>query len=170
MVHSKVSGKKFIYGKLLLIICWLAGLLIGFIYAKGHCTELYFLMRIAVAQRVSIVGIVFSLSFPLIISAIAIHLDSPLVLSILAFLKAFCFGCCCCAVVAAFGSSGWFIRWLLLFSDSCIVVVLLWLWLKSFAGDEHTIHADVLISIVIAIIIGCVDYFVVSPFMVSLFQ
>ena len=169
MNNFRMYGYKQLAAKFLLVLCWIFGLFAGYFFIIGHGDSISSLMHTAVNQRVTIVGLVLTLFFPLIISAMAVHLRSPLVLLVLVFLKAFCFSGCYFAVGIAFKGAGWLVRWLLLFSDSCMVVMLLWLWLEIIAGEVHTFKHSLITCVISAIIVGCIDYFVISPFLVTLF-
>lgn len=174
-MHSIHNGIKsfdnsFVVRRLFLAVFWVFGLLIG-LYISFRTPILFFsLMRTYAYERVSILGLVLIVSFPLILSAIAVRFSTPLLFLPVAFLKAFCFSYCSNGIVLAFGSAGWLVRWLFVFSDSCAVIVLFWFWIRNIAGDRGLFTRDFFIGVLSIILFCCIDYFVVSPFTAILFK
>lgn len=153
---------------LLLAFSWILGFVFGMLYAHAAGDIVSALMRTAVCSRVSIVGLLASVFFPLIISAIAAYFSVPAVFISVAFLRAFSYGFCLWGVSAAYGSAGWLIRLLLLFSDSCTAVSLLWFCVRHLSGDRNSLKKDFVVCTVMASFVCCVDYFFVSPFLAAL--
>lgn len=145
---------------------WVAGLLLGMHFAFNASTSISSLMHTVAYCRVSIVGLLLVLFFPLVISVIAISV--PFFLFPLSFIKALSYGFCFYSVMFAFGSAGWLFSMLLLFSDSCMSVLLNWLWCRHLFGKRHILGRDVLYCALAAVSIGLVDYFLVSPYLTDL--
>ena len=145
---------------------WVTGLLLGMHFAYTASISISSLMHTVAYCRVSIVGLLFVLFFPLVISAMAISV--PFFLFPLAFIKALSYGFSFYSVMYAFGSAGWLFTMLLLFSDSCMSVLLNWLWCRHLFGKKHTLWRDMLNCALVAVLIGLVDYFLVSPYLADL--
>lgn len=151
--------------RILLLSCiWVTGLFAGFYYALHASTFLSSLMRSVAKSRLSIVGLLFTLSLPFFTSAFFLRLSKPMLILAVAFIKAFCFSCCSYSLTVAFGDAGWLVRSLLLFSSSCSTVILLWFWVRNLSCENEAIKADFLLCMIANVLIGCIDYIVVSPF------
>lgn len=154
---------------MLLAVFWIAGMLTGLHISNTVNAFDNSLMRAAVLSGVSMVGLLAVVLFPLILSAIAVYFSVPLFFFLLSFGKAFGFAFCSFRILTAFGSAGWLVRWLLLFSDTCMSVVLLWFWIRNINGIGASSKKDLAVCAAFALLIGCFDYFVVSPFLRMLF-
>jgi hypothetical protein len=66
----------------------------------------------------------------------------------------------------AFCDAGWLVCALLLFSDSFSVLILLSQCFCAAAGESSSIYS----YLAITLLIGCADYFIISPFAVMLFD
>ena len=107
-----------------LIFLWCIGFACGANLAR-RTGNFVSLMRACCESRVSIVGLVTVPFLPFLFSAVAVYLSSLPLLYLTAFFKTFSFGFCIFAVTRSFGSAGWLIRFLLLFTDICTLPVLL---------------------------------------------
>lgn len=155
---------------ILLAFSWIAGMFFGLNESVPDTAVTVSLMHTVVRSSVSIVGLIAVLVFPLIISALAVFLSAPLVFLPLAFFKAFGYTVCSILIVSAFGSAGWLIRGLLLFSDTCMSIALLWFWFRNIEGKRLSSKKDLAVCAIFALLVGCIDYFVVSPFLGMLYQ
>lgn len=151
-----------------LAFLWICGLFCGMFFVSVAEDAFLPLMRTVAYSRVSIVGLAAVLVFPLAISAATVYLTVPAFLFPICFFKAFSFGCCLYSVSVAFGSAGWLVRVLLLFSDSCMMVPLLWFWCRHQAGNRDLIKQDLVVCASCAALIGATDYFLISPYLAEL--
>lgn len=164
--HSSIRWRKIC--KALLALSWHFGLLGGVLVTVNADPSLVTLMHTAVRCRVSIFGVLTVTFLPFLLSAFAVIFSSPWLIIPISFLKAFLFGYCASAVSVAFGSAGWLIQWLLLFSSCCSVPVLYWFWLRHITGTKEVIWSDLMICALIILLIASLDYRVISPFLVNL--
>lgn len=141
---------------------WLLGLLAGaFLLNQTSFTSL---MRSVLFLRMSIVGLFVSLAIPLLLSYILLRfLHFYFVLPFI-FLKAFSFFSCYGGVMLTFGNAGWLVCGMILFSDFFLVVLLLLQWFDAATGKRHRPYVYFVVYFLIPTIIGCYDYFVVSPY------
>lgn len=149
---------------------WVLGLLIGFIFASYSSAQSISLMRSVALSRMSISGLLLFQILPFICSAIFLHHSRSFFLYITVLLKALCFSCCSCCISIAYGDAGWLTRWLLLFSDSFSVILLLWFLLRNSADNESHLGIELLFCITTLITVGCVDFGVVAPFVETLLK
>lgn len=162
---------KIRFGNMRLIVlacCWITGLLLGIQYATQADDTYFLLMRSAASCRVSITGLLAAVFLPFLFSAFAVYISRPEFLLVICFLKAASFSCCAFALMHAFGSAGWLVRFLLQFSDCCMVPVLVWFSVRHIAKPEKSVWNDFLICSLWMLIVGAFDYCVVSPFLVGL--
>ena len=124
LLHSVGSFCTRKWDKLFLAFFWVAGLIAGgFVF---HCSGSNFVsqMPLAVASQPSIFTLLISALLPFLFSAYAVYIGLPRILYGICFLKAWGLGYLSCCVFAAFGSAGWLVRWLFLFTDISAAAVL----------------------------------------------
>lgn len=160
------DGKQRLH-MLLFAFLWFAGLLLGLRAAHLPGSAYTSLMLAAFESRVSIVGLAAVLLLPFLFSAFAVFISQPWLLLPIAFGKAVAFGCCVGGISVAFGSAGWLARWLLMFSDCCMLPVLCWFWLRCLSGGKMPAK-DLAVCVTAAVVIGSLDYGIVSPFLAKL--
>lgn len=112
------------YGRLFLAFSWVLGLGFGGLVFRSGGETAVSLMRLALYEQVSIVSLFFSALLPFLFSAFAVYLHCPWLLMVICFFRAFLYSYFLCSLFAAFGSAGWLLRWLLLFTDSCTAALL----------------------------------------------
>ena len=149
----------------LLAFLWTAGLFLGTLAAQ-FAGPSFSLMR--PSSGVSIVTPLVAAAFPFLLAAFAVHIHRPKLLLFLCFCKAFCFAFCGCLIWCAYGSAGWLVRFLLMFTDICMVPVLCWFCMRHITGPIISEKRDLAVCIVIAVIVAGIDYFAVSPFLAKL--
>ena len=149
-------------------VAWLAGLVAG-LFAATHSTTLHNTLTQSLSySRLSVVGFLVSLSFPFLLSAIFFRMSLFGLVIPLIFGKAFSYSWCVCAILILFGDAGWLLCRLLIFSDSIVTVLLLWYWFRGLDRENVRRQVDLLLCLVIALAIGCIDCCAISPFGISL--
>lgn len=152
----------------ILAFSWVCGLSFGLFLASRMHGNFSSLMRTALTNRVSIVGLLIILLFPFISSAVAVWFSRTGYLYLLVAGKGICFSFCVYLIMVEFPSSGWLFCRLLLFSELCILPPLFYLWIKSIEGGKQTIRHSAGFCLLIAVVAGVLDYFLISPFTVTL--
>ena len=89
------------------------------------------LMYALISQRGSILGLLAVNVLPFLITALFVRFRLCRLILPLAFLRAFISGYCNSCFLCAFASAGWLICLLVLFSQSCSEVLLLWYWIRN---------------------------------------
>ena len=168
--YSISSRNPFLICKIAISAAWVFGLICGVFFALHTSDITVSLMRSVLYDRLSIVGLLVALVFPFVLSAILLRYLSTLAIVPLVFLKAYLFSWCACGVYFAFGDAGWLVRWFLIFSDSLIVVLLLWYWLSHASGRRDAMKSELFLCITTALLVGCFDYCVISPISSMLFS
>lgn len=151
-----------------LALFWCAGIFLGIYAASSVGYSFLPLMRAAIVRRVSIVALFAVLLLPFLLSAFVIFFSQPWLLLLFSFFKAFSFGFCCSAAQLSFGSAGWLVCLLLLFSDICTLPVLYWFWVRHISGDKYAIGRSLAVSIALVLFFGSLDYCFISPFLSAL--
>lgn len=154
--------------QILLICCWICGLLLGIHYASQADDTYFLLMHTACASRVSITGLLAAVFLPFLFSAFAVYISHPELLLAICFLKAASFSCSSYGLMLVFENAGWLVRLLFQFSDYCMMPILLWFSARHIARQEKLLWQDLLICGLWMLIVGALDYCIVSPFLVGL--
>ena len=163
-VHRSSGGRK--YDTSILAFSWTLGLVFGICSVAAGSFGPAFQQAADVSP--SFFSIISVLLLPLVISLLALYAGQRWVIFPLAFLKALSFAYVGWSVIATFGSAGWLIRLLMMFSDCATVPLLWWFWRKALTSEFDALVPP---SIAVALTIfgiGIVDYGVISPFLVSL--
>lgn len=151
----------------ILACAWFLGLFSGVLFSMSASDSLGSTMRAAAGGCVSISGLLSAILLPLLFSAFAVYIFKPTLLIPIAFLKAFVFAFLGVGILGAYGSAGWLIRLLLMFSDILMLPLLWWYWLRAFSGPKRRVF-DTSVAAVYALLVGSIDYCVISPFLANL--
>lgn len=151
-----------------LLSFWILGSISGIILAVSLNADIRLLVYNAVSQPLLPADLLLVL-FPFLIGTLAVYSSETWMLPVLGFLKVFAFSFVSCTISMVFGDSGWLIRFLLLFSDIFLVPACCVFCLRYFTGNHGLIRREWFIWFLIALIVGCIDFFVVSPFLLTLF-
>ena len=153
---------------LFLAFAWIFGLVAGTVFSLSANGAFLAMMRSAVFSRASIVSLLSTLALPVLFSAFAVYISQPLLLIPAAFCKAFLFSSLSSGLLAAFGSAGWLICLLFMFSD-ILTLPLLWsFWLKSLSCSRRSAIRSAVPVLITTVIIGCAEYRFISPFLATI--
>ena len=141
---------------------WLAGIFASVRIYSILIGDYVSLMCRFLQTSVSIVGLLCVLFFPLIQFFILTKCKAPLLLFFFLFFCGLFFGFHFVFFFSCFYHSFWFVAVLCMFSKVCMVVPIHYLWYYSIPGGINTKKA-VLWYCVVALIVGLVDYFIISP-------
>lgn len=151
-----------------LALSWCLGLVCGILAARTARDTLIPLMRAAAGRPVWILDLLIVTTLPFLISAYAASLSEPWLLLAISAAKAFIFSFCAYGVSLAFGQSSWLVRFLFLFSDSCLIPVLFLFWLRHIEKNAPVRRWELIVCLAVAVIVGIIDYRIISPFLVAL--
>lgn len=149
----------------LLITSWIAGSVLALFVSKQTSFSLMYPLRV---ERVSIVGMIVSLIFPITLSYILLNRCCFYTIIPVIALKAFFYMYCFYAITCSFGTAGWLVRILLLFSDTFSVIFLLIYCYRFAAGNRNDMLRLYQIMLLFLILVGSLDYYVISPFIMML--
>ena len=130
--------------------------------------SLFSLMRRTLYGSVSIVSLSLALLLPFLFSAFAVFISKPGMLLLISFCKAFLFSLISLGVLASLGSSGWLIRYLLIFGDIVTLPILYLFWQRHISGERTLCSTEVFSIVSLIFLIGSIDFCIVSPFLTGL--
>lgn len=148
---------------MVLAIFWLAGILFGAACCYVSTEDTVSLMRGICAGPVSIVGVMNAVFVPFLLSVVFIMLSMKRMLMVLCFLKAFLFSFVSVGILASCGSSGWLLRYFLLFCDCTMLPMLYWYWRRAFTGPAKHLWISSVFACCIILLTTVLDYRVIAP-------
>ena len=150
----------------LLAFLWIAGLIYGVCAFRVH-PSVVSLMRLSNCSQVSIVGLVFILVLPLLISVSAVSHFGKIAIYVITPIRALVLGYTLSITVATFSQSAWLIVLFLLFSDVSSNLIYLWFVFRRAVGISRP-NKDIAVATIFLFLIGITDHFIISPFWASL--
>lgn len=168
LFRSYFSARKTeILQYLFIALSWILGLLSSFLVFRKHIITL---MCPLIIDRVSIVGMIVALIFPIFLLYILLSRCNIYFILPVIYFKAFLYMCCCLSITLAFGDAGWLVRILMLFSDSVSVLLLLFLSFSFIKGKSGVLERYFGFSVLLLFVVGCMDYYFISPFTMMLLK
>ena len=151
---------------LCLILCWCCGMFFG---CRLYEPLSLSLMHSAVNTHVSIVGVFVCTVLPLLCTYFSFITEKPIIILIVCMLKAAAYGYSAKLINVCFSTAGWLVQLLFLFSDSCLLVLLLFLWIYHFAGNSKRAICGLYLCGLLSAIVVMFDNYVIHPFLEGLF-
>ena len=152
----------------LLALAFLSGLLVGCVIQLSAEFDSLSWMRGMADAPVTIVGLLSVVFLPFLFSAFAVYASQRWLLFPIAFCKALSFALAACGISIAYGSAGWLMRFLLMFTDILSLPLLAFFWLRYSGGGRRLSLYSVFTYFAAAACIGSIDFFVISPFLAGL--
>ena len=163
-LHKSIRSRK--YTTTVLASSWTLGLCFGLCsMVAGSCNAAFY---DAVVLKPAFLSTLSVLLLPIVLSMLAVFTGQRWLLFPLAFLKAFAFAYVGWNVVVTFGSAGWLIRLMLMFSDCVTVPLLLWFWNRALTSEFDAIVPAAGSLVLTVFGIGMIDYGIIAPFLVNL--
>ena len=152
----------------ILAFAWLGGLFLGAVISVSADNLLASTMRAALSGSMSITGPIAVVLLPFLLSAYAVYFSQPTMLISVIFLKAFLFAYTGAGLLILYPVSGWLLQWLLMFSDMMSMPVLWFLWISGRFKNRISLPYRIVICTACSVLIGCVDLFMIAPFLARL--
>ena len=143
------------------VIPWLIALFLGTYCAAMSDPSVFSLVRRPTFGKVSTVCLMAAQLLPFLFAAYAAYISNSILLISVGSVKLFSFGFIGYLIWAAFGSAGWLIRFLMLFSDVTLVPILCLFCLRIHAGRTKVMK-ELLICMGIVVMIVLLDGFFFS--------
>ncbi len=166
--HSDISAFWRKCATPLLACVWMLGLVAGSAVFLSAGTVSASRMPWAFSSQVSIVGLLCVTGLPFLFSAFAVYVSHPGWMLPVVFLKAVSFASVSLGLLTGFGSAGWLMRLLLMFSDLCSLPLLMIFWIRYLPGERSLRFSGIAVFLFCALAIGSIDYCFVSPFLAAL--
>lgn len=147
---------------------WITGLLFGIWVYDSAEDSLLVLMRGVSQYTVSIVGLLCVTLLPFLLSAIAVFYSMPQLIFPICCLKGFLFSFVSVGVMQSFGSAGWLLRGLLLFSESTTMPLLYWYWTYCLSDRQRKCGYQMMYVLALSFLTASMDYRFISPFLVQM--
>lgn len=151
----------------LLAISFVSGLVAGTAVSSSAGDLIVRTIPDALSVSGSLSGILTAALVPFALSALAIVMGRPALLYPIAFWKAFLTGFLGFAVLAAYGSAGWLVRSLMLFTECLTLPVLLIYWFLHLSPERLSVPLSTAAAVFAAVLTGTFDYCIVSPFLAA---
>lgn len=171
MVRSSRNGSPLWWRKgstFFLALSWCLGLISGIVLFLFAGTQILPWMRSTAYGAVSIVGLLCVTLLPFLFSAFAVFISEPWLLLPISYGKAVLFSLISLGILQSFGSAGWLVRLLLMFSDSVSVPLLYCFWHRHISGRRKLAFSEAWNAVSLCILIGSIDYCLVSPFLAQM--
>ena len=155
------------YRKRLMIISflWVIGLATGICTALGLDAGTW--MRAMVFRRIPVLLYITFRCVPILLSFVIIKRHIFWLLLTFVFCRSFFYALCAMNIRMAYGCAGWLMSSLALFADyfTCCIIFSYWLFAIY---KEGRITQVLLLHLALLILISCIDYYTISPFVESL--
>lgn len=152
----------------LFCLFWCLGLLMGIHLAATFDLEYFSLMRPIVTSRTSIVCLIAAQLLPFLFVAYAAYISKSWLIILAGSFKIFAFSFCTFSIWKSFGCAGWLMCVLIMFADMFAVPLMCWFSLRCISQCKGSAKRDLLICIGLTLLTACIDYFVISPFLVRI--
>lgn len=148
-----------------LALCWSGGLICGIILfaLTGNTASL---MEQAASCGVSLRNLMLANLLPFLFSAFAVYLRQPKLIFLIAFFRGCLFSYVSIGTVTAFGSAGWLVQILLMFSDLLLTVLLYFYWLRHISGLQRFSAAQSAAVVASVFLMASVEYWWIAPILV----
>lgn len=154
---------------LYILVVWVLGLALGFLMSKELSSVYFPIIPQVAATRLKFWLKLFFQFLPISTTWIFVKTGRFICLRLIAFFRAFFTALFIQGCVCVFGSAGWLVYRMLLFSDILLNVLLLYSWLIFSLYPQKRLTKSFCVWTFTYILMFCMmDYFIVSKFLVSL--
>ena len=151
------------YGRIILALSGVAGFSLGFfLYCSVGFSDISW-MYAAFCRRVSIVDLLIPFIRPFSISVFTVYMNYSHLLPGICFLKSTAYSFVSCLTLDLFGSAGWIMRLLAMFSGICHMVLLYWYWFRHCSDTRLFSYAETAVIVFMAVLIIGFDFLFVLP-------
>lgn len=149
---------------LILAGSWISGLLCGVFCYSVSSPEIIALMHRTPSCSVSIVGLLNAALIPFLLSAFFLAYSLPWIVTVICFWKAFLFSFVSAGFLTCFGSGGWLLRYILLFSDCTALPLLYWYWFRGVSTPSRLCRFTAsAILFCVFVFVAVLDYHIFAP-------
>ncbi len=167
-ITDNSSGARRNGCRFVLAFFWILGLIFGVFLFQTAGDSFLPLMRSIPQGAVSIMSLFCSVYLPFLFSAFAVICSQTIILFPISFCEAFLLSFVSFGVTQAYGTAGWLIRSMLLFSNFFCAPILYFLWLRYLSGFRRFSLLEFLFIGCAVILIGSIHYSIITPLLVRL--
>ena len=153
-----------------LLICWCVFLFIGIYTALRVNVQSLLMMRESLMTSTSIFGLACVALFPLLLSVVAFRSGRFLLLVTTVCIKAYAFAFTCCCIYSIFSDAGWMMRWLLVFTDSILLIALMYYWIRNTLQPPANAVRGAGGYLILSSLMIAVDCCFISPLIITLLR
>lgn len=147
-------------------VIWILGILLG-VAVVIFVGDTYTIVNSAVKLRPNL-GMLYAVNaLPVVVLVALFAVRSYGLICAMMFLYGLFRGFCGMCTVLAFGSSGWLVRCLLLFSSGFVSVLVWWLIFFSISHKSCSLKLIVCLALFVSLL-TFLDYFIISPFLIGI--
>ena len=146
---------------------WVFGLIFGSICAVAGRSVLTPLIFSAASASAPLFQLLLITLLPVVFSFCAALWGEYWLLQPIIFGKAFLFAYVASAITVTYGTAGWLVRFLLMFTDFCTLPLLLWYWIQLYTRRRSQLFASTALFLVFFLLIGVLDTHFISPFLTN---
>ena len=147
-------------------LCWIGGIAFG---CSLYEPSSLLMMRSAIVVPVSIVGVFVCTFLPILCTYFSFTTEKPIIILIVCFFKAVAYGYTYTLIGDYYSTAAWLIHSLFLFSDSCLLFLLLFGWTYHFIGSPAQKSRILNICGLLIFIVSSANIYLISPLLEGLF-
>ena len=166
VLHRSFANSCRKYAVPALACSWILGLLFGI--RVGQIAFFDFNSMAATFPGNTFVSLLAVMLFPIVVSVLIMYMGQPWLLLIVAFLKSFSFAYVSWIVMCDFGSAGWMIQLLIMFSDCLSLPLLWWYWCSLLRRTQHSLISMSIPILLATIAVGILDNRFIAPILSAL--
>ncbi len=150
--------------QVILLFVWISGIFLGLHIASSLDAKYYVHYYTAAREPAGFTGLLAVFFLPFLAVTSASYFKKIYVLFPAAGLIAFCLGFNLTMVQSIFGQGAWLAQFFLMFSETCVCVLLMWLICICLKRNEKSVRKHCILYSVTAFTLALIDYYLISPF------
>lgn len=162
--------RQCIFRTSLLALCWVSSILLGIALSVVLADYAIVLIQSLVLKRVSIIGLLLVLFLPISMRLIAKPLSAHWIIYVATALRGISFGFCLFLLLISYSDSAWLLVFFLMFSGIGIQIPVFLISIRCLCGSFTYWRRNAFFCLSFAILLGVIDYCVISPFLITLMQ
>ena len=149
-----------------LACCWILGLILGILISHKVYVDSGYL--VSSFQSRNAITLIMVILLPVLTSVLVTYMGHLWVLPLIAFCKSFSFSYVSCIFLGHFGSAGWLIQFLIMFSNCMLLPLLWWFWCALLRNRQQSQILLSVLMILLTIILAVLDDFLIFPVLSAL--
>lgn len=162
------TNTKCSYFRVFLSFIWLASIIIGLMIASRFKSIPHNLVIAVVNEKLSILALALLLIVPANLVILAVRFRMPWFIYGLFVLKGIIFGFSIFSFLIVYIDAGWLLCILSMFSSTCSIFPLIFFCFRYYGESSDHFVRDAIILVFLSVLIGGIDYYVISPFLLTL--